>query len=93
MFMRVTTAYGAPENLNTGVVVLRKGLRAGIKGGYVSVDRATGKVITISLWDTLEEAETVSELTPFMQRQIAGMLGVSKAPTHEIYEVAVVGRL
>ena len=89
MFMRVTTAYGAPENLETGVAVLRKGLRAGIKGGYVLVDRSTSKYITVSLWETREEAETVSELAPFMQRQIVGMLGVSVPPTHEIYEVAV----
>lgn len=89
MFMRVTTAHGVPENLETGLAALRKGLRTGIKGVYVLVDRTTGKHITVSLWETRQDAETVSELAPFMQRQVVGVFGISEPPTHEIYEVAV----
>jgi heme-degrading monooxygenase HmoA len=95
MFARITIAHGAPEKLDTGLAALRKGLRAGqeqvtgFKGLYVLVDRATGKHVTVSLWETREDAEMVSELAPHMQGRLVEAFGISGPPTHEIYEVAV----
>ena len=89
MFARITTAHGAPEKLDTGIAALRDGLRAGFKGAYVLVDRAAGKHVTVSLWETRAEAETISELAPHMQGQLVEAFGISEPPTHEIYEVAV----
>ena len=95
MFARVTIAHGAPEKLDTGIAALRAGLRAGqervtgLRGVYVLVDRAAGKHVTVSLWETQEDAETVSELAPHMQGRLVEAFGISEPPTHEIYEVAV----
>jgi hypothetical protein len=89
MFVRITTARGVPNKLATGLVAFRKGLRSGITGASVLVDHATGTFITVSRWKTREDAETASELTPIMQRQVVGLFGISEPLTHEIFEVAV----
>jgi len=89
MFVRVTTARAAPEKLSTGLAALRKGLRHGITGADVLVDHATGTILLVSRWETREDAEVVSELTPIMQRQVIGLFSISEPPTHKIYEVGV----
>jgi hypothetical protein len=95
MFARVTTAQGALEKLDTGLAALRSGLRAGqeqvtsLKRIYVLVDRVSGKHVTLSLWETREDAETVSELAPHMQGRLVEAFGIIGPPSHEIYEVAV----
>jgi hypothetical protein len=89
MFVRVTTAHAATEKLTTGLVALRRGLRTGVSGAQVLVDRTTGTFVMVSRWETREDAETISELTPIMQRQIVGVFGMTEPPTHEIFEVAV----
>jgi heme-degrading monooxygenase HmoA len=95
MFARVTTAHGAPEKLGTGIAAVREGLSAnhgrveGFRGAYVLVDREGGKHMTVTLWDTREAAETRSELAPHVRGRLVEAFGLSQAPTHEIFEVAV----
>jgi hypothetical protein len=89
MFMRMTTARALPEKLAAGLVAFRKGLRSDMPAASVLVDHATGTVITMSRWATREAAETVSEFTPILQRQLVGLFGISEPLTHEIFEVAV----
>jgi hypothetical protein len=95
MFARVTTAQGAPEKLDTGITALREGLRAnqgqieGLKGAYLLVDRAAGKHVTVTLWETREQAKTVSELPAQLQGSLVEAFGIAARPVHEIFEVAI----
>jgi hypothetical protein len=60
----------------------------GGKGALLLVDRQTGKVIPITLWEN-EEALAASEEKAIQLRAQAAEQGASRAPTVERYEVAV----
>jgi hypothetical protein len=97
MFARVSAAQGAPEKLDNGVDVLRERIRAAqqagrltdLKGLYLLIDRATGKHMTVTLWETREAAEAVSVQAAQQREAIVEAFGITGTPTHEIYEVAV----
>ncbi len=66
MFARVTTTQAAPDRAAEGVRVIKENVipaaegMAGFKGGLWLLDRATGKGLAITLFET-EEARRASE--------------------------------
>jgi heme-degrading monooxygenase HmoA len=94
MFARVITAQAGAEGFDTVVRLAREqvpgaGQQPGFKGFYLLTDAETGKMITISLWETREEMEAVAELAA----NSSGIHHVPAAgiasPRLETYEVTV----
>lgn len=94
MYARMTTATGSPANLDEGLRTYREGILPsiesldGFKGTYTLVNRATGKVVNISLWET-EAAMTASAaaVTALRAQAVQGMGGTDSAV--ETFEVAI----
>ena len=66
MFARVITAQAGAEGFDSLIGVAREQLpgarqQPGFKGFYLLTDSETGKMITISLWETREQMEAVAE--------------------------------
>ena len=60
----------------------------GLKGRMVLVDRSTGKVITLTLWESEADARASGEGSAFMQATVAQFAPFYAAPpVIEIYEV------
>jgi heme-degrading monooxygenase HmoA len=64
MFARVITAQAGPQGFDSFVGPVREQLpgasdQPGFKGFYLLTNAETGKVITISLWETREQMEAV----------------------------------
>jgi len=57
----------------------------GFKGAYLAGDRATGKGLTITLWDSKEDADAMNASLP--QSQVLFEDLWEEQPTMETYEV------
>jgi heme-degrading monooxygenase HmoA len=90
MFARVSTIIGKPEQVDQVVSVLNQpnppGLEA-MKGAYLLVNRKTGKVMTITLWETEATMEASASVASQVRGQAAGKAAAAP-PTVELYEVA-----
>jgi heme-degrading monooxygenase HmoA len=90
MFARVITAQAEAKGFDDIIRLAQQQLpgarhQPGFKGAYLLTDAETGKVITISLWDTREQMEAVAG---------GGVRGQDAAtwltpPQLETYEVAM----
>jgi len=94
VFARVITAESAPESLAGVVQVSQQQLGAakgqrGFKGFYLLTDRETGKLMTISLWESLEDAQVVEGRAAPIRDEAATSMSLSTTPTLAVYEVAV----
>jgi len=91
MYARVSTFIGKPENIDQAVSHLEKAFTTkekGWKGGYALVDRQTGKMLTMTLWETREDMEATVSLANQIRGQAASLAKASP-PTVEVYEVAL----
>lgn len=66
MFARVITAHSGAEGFDSLIRAARQQFPAarqqpGFKGFYLLTDTETGKMITISLWETREQMEAVAQ--------------------------------
>jgi heme-degrading monooxygenase HmoA len=64
MFARVITAQAGPQGFDSVIGLARDqlpgaGLQPGFKGFYLLTNAETGKLVTISLWETREQMEAV----------------------------------
>ena len=92
---RVTMAHGAPERVEAlfrqfqaqMAPVLER--QRGYQGSYLFVGPATGKVASISLWESQEALEASDTAVGALWAQAAQTLGAHTAPTVVSYEVAV----
>ena len=94
MFARVRTTSGVPEKVDDGIrhfkenVVASYRNVAGFKGAYLLVNRKSGEVVGITLWDT--EAHMQATGTTSERLRAAGTQVVSgTTPAPEEYEVVV----
>lgn len=95
MKARVTTVQVQPDKVNEAVSIYRDSVVAAAKAqkGYhatfMLMDPATGKGMSITLWDTAEDLRA-SEASGYYQEQVAkfGPL-LTAAPTREEFEVSV----
>src|SRR6266852_1204571 len=92
MFARVVTVQGAPgrtpspDLLERAVQAAQK--QPGFKALYVLADRGTGKLLSISLWETEQQAKALEQAGAQMRQEAVSALGATMAPTDEVYEVA-----
>jgi heme-degrading monooxygenase HmoA len=87
MFARVITAQAGPQGLDNFIDLAREQLPGasqlpGFKGAYLLTNAETGKVMTISLWETREQ------MPAGIQDQALPATGLTP-PQLEIYEVTV----
>jgi heme-degrading monooxygenase HmoA len=94
MFARVRTTSGLPEKVDEGIRHFRENVVAsyedvaGFKGAYLLVNRKSGKIVGITLWDT--EAHMRATAAASERLRAAGTQVVSGAtPSPEEYEVVV----
>jgi heme-degrading monooxygenase HmoA len=94
MFARVRTTSGVPEKVDDGIRHFQDNVVAGYRnapgfnGAYLLVNRQTGKVVGITLWDT--EANMQATAAASERLRAAGTQAVSgTTPAPEEYEVVV----
>jgi len=64
----------------------------GYQGAWLFVDRAIGRSVSVTLWDTMEDMEA-SEASGFYQEQLGKIAPLMTAPpAREAFEVAVQDR-
>jgi len=95
-FVRVNTANGDPEKIDALAATMRnqvlpvlkaqKGFRSLIYG----VDRQTGRGVTSSTWDTLDDLQASEHAIAGMRKDVAATGGAQGAVEVEIFEGAVV---
>jgi hypothetical protein len=61
----------------------------GFKGSYLLVDRKSGKMLGIALWDTEENLQASAKIAAQLRAGVTKAAATTKQPTVEIYEVAV----
>ncbi len=95
MFARVTIGEGKPEQVEAVIRNFRENVgpaakkMAGFKGSYFLVNRKSGKILGIALWDTEENLQASAKAAAQLGAGVAQAAAVTKPPTVEIYEVAV----
>ncbi len=93
MFARVTTVQASPNHIEEMLRYVREEVlpanqaQAGFKGMHHLVDRKSGRMLGITLWET-EEALRATEDTARERRAGALGRGASAEPTAEVYEVS-----
>jgi heme-degrading monooxygenase HmoA len=92
-FARVTTVQGQPGQM-INPEIQERGLAAarqqpGFKALYVLTDQRTGKFLVMTLWETEEQALAREEAAAPLRREALTTMGITAAPSAEVYEVAV----
>ena len=97
MFARVTRAQMQIDKIDEAIKIIEESIvpaakyQKGFRGIYALVDRKTAKGMTISLWDSEEDAIATEE-SGYYQEQIGKVVHLYTAPSvPEGYEVAVQG--
>jgi heme-degrading monooxygenase HmoA len=95
MHARVTTVQIHPEKIDEANSIFRDSVipaaqaQKGFRAAYLLVDSATGKGMSITAWDALEDLQA-NESSGFYQEQLAKFAPLFTAPpTRETYEVSV----
>ncbi len=94
MHARVSTINGSSDQVDAGITNFRENVvpftrQDGGKGSLLLVDRQTGKVIAITLWENEEALRASEDKANQLRAQAAEQGGASQAPTVDRYEVAV----
>jgi heme-degrading monooxygenase HmoA len=95
MLARVTIIQGKPEQIEAGIRNFQENVGptakklAGFKGSYLLVDRKSGKMLGIALWDTEENLQASTKIAAQLRAGVTKAAGTTKPPIVEIYEVAV----
>lgn len=97
MFARVTTAYVSISRIDETIEIVQENIipaaksQKGFRGLYRLSDRKTGRGITISLWDTEEDA-LANEGSGYYQEQVGKLAPYYvTTPIREGYEVSAQG--
>lgn len=97
MFARVTTVQIRPDTVDEATRIYNDSVIAAAKGqqGYVNTymltDRASGRGMAVTLWQTLEDLQA-SESSGYYQEQVAKFAPFLTAqPVREVYEVGAQG--
>jgi heme-degrading monooxygenase HmoA len=93
MFARVIATQATPDQLDAAITLARDQLPAatgqpGFRGFYLLTDDETGKVMTISLWETREQLDTVEAQAAGIRHEEAPALGAPSLSV-ETYEVTL----
>ena len=93
MFARVSTIQGSPERLEEAIQYLdtQASFRQaqGFKGNYLLVDRESGKMLTITLWESEADLHATPQSVNPVRQEGARLAGATQPPVVEVYEVAL----
>jgi heme-degrading monooxygenase HmoA len=97
MYARVTHVQIRMDAVDQAIAIYRDSVMAaakaqkGFHATYMLTDASTGKGMSVTLWDSLEDLQA-SESSGYYQEQIAKFGPfLTAAPTREIFEVSVNG--
>ena len=97
MFARLTVVQAMPDKIDEVTKIFEESVvpvaksQKGYKGVYLLVDRKTGKGVSISLWDSEEDA-IANEQSGYYQEQVGRFKDFFTAPpVQEGYEAVVQG--
>ena len=90
---RVISAQTGPEGVDSAIRIAQEQLpsvreRPGFSGFYLLADRASGKLLTMSLWQSHEDLHPAESHAAQVRGQAAAEIGVT-TPEVDIYEVAL----
>jgi heme-degrading monooxygenase HmoA len=95
MFARITTADTRPEWVDDFINVYEKSIvpaaksQKGFHKAYFLVDRKTGKGLSITIWDSEEDA-IANEKNLYYQQQLVKVKNLfTSPPTRQGFEVAI----
>ncbi len=95
MFARLTIAQMKMDKLDEAIKIYEESVipaaksQKGYRGAYLLTDRKTGKGVSISLWDSEEDA-IANEQSGYYQEQLSKFKDCFAAPpVHEGYEVSL----
>ena len=93
MFARVISVQTAPDKIAGFVKWSEERLPAareapGFKGLYLLADRQSGKVVSISLWDSDDDLRKLEAQGAQMRKEASSDLGIAPTPV-EVYEVVL----
>jgi heme-degrading monooxygenase HmoA len=93
MFARVISTEVVPDELDGAIALARDQVPAvagqpGFRGFYLLTDAETGKVMTISLWETREQLDAAEARSAEIRRAEAPALGAPSLSV-ETYEVTL----
>jgi heme-degrading monooxygenase HmoA len=95
MFARLTITQMKTDKVNEGIRLYRESVvpavktQKGFRGAYLLSNAESGKGISISIWDSEEDA-LANEKSGYYQEQVAKFKDIFSAPPiREGYEVAV----
>jgi heme-degrading monooxygenase HmoA len=93
VFARVISTRVMPDNVERAIRVSREQIgdariQHGFKGFYLLIDRDTGKVMTISLWESADDVRAVEVGAAQVRQEAASNLNTA-IPAVDVYEVAI----
>ncbi len=97
MYARITTVQAQPDKLDELIALFRDSImpaakqQKGFLGARLFTDRATGKGVAVTRWQTREDLEA-GEASGYYQEQIAKIAPMLTAPpVRDIYEISFDG--
>lgn len=95
MFARVTTLQVRLDTVDQATSMYRDSVvpaakaQKGYRAAYLLTDAASGKSISVTVWDTVEDLQA-NEASGFFQEQVAKFAAfMTSQPVREIYKVDV----
>jgi heme-degrading monooxygenase HmoA len=95
MYARVTHVQMQPDKIDEAISIYRDSVVAAVKAQkgyratYMLSDRATGKGMAVTIWESLEDLQA-SESSGYYNEQVGKFAPVLIAPpVREVYEVGV----
>lgn len=95
MFARVVTFQGKPDKINAGISFMKDQVSptirkmAGSKGAYTLVDRKSGKLMVMALWETEKDLQDSFQATAPLRANGGKIMEDPNPPRVEQFEVAV----
>ncbi len=93
MYARVTMVQASVERLDEGIEAWKAGQSAlvahpGFRGNMLLVDRQTGKLLTVGLWETEADLQATMAQATSLREEVVRKALLLAPPTIEVYEVA-----
>ncbi len=95
MYARIVTVHARTDKLDEVIAIYRDSIvpaakqQKGFIGARLFIDRASGKGVSVTRWQSKEELEA-GEASGYYQEQIAKIAPMlTEPPTREIYEIGV----
>ncbi len=95
MFARISTILGKPERIEEGIRNYQEQMipaakkMTGFKQALFMVDRKSGKMVSITFWDTEKNLRASTEAADKLRAQGVQHSGTTQSAIVEIFEVAV----